>query len=85
MDKGKRRSSKTMTSNVEDRQKRFENATCGRGFFRKREKKSSVFKTIEIVWTGPYTHRQTPLKRVQLLVIANLFFIGQFEICMENF
>ena len=32
-----------MMSNVEDRQKRFENATCGRGFFRKREKKSSVF------------------------------------------
>ena len=31
-----------------DTQKRFENATCGRGFFRKRKKKTSVFRNIRI-------------------------------------
>ena len=38
-----------MTSNVDGqaRQKRFENATCGRGFFRKRISKISGY-----VWTG---------------------------------
>ena len=44
MDRGKGRFSKSMTSNVVDRQKRFENAVCGRGFLRKREEKISVFK-----------------------------------------
>ena len=43
VDRGKRRFSKTMMSNVVDRQKRLENATCGRGLFRKR-KKPSIFK-----------------------------------------
>ena len=37
-----------ITSFVVDRQKRFENATCGRGVFRKRRKKTSVFKNIWI-------------------------------------
>ena len=42
MDGGKRRFSKTMTSNVVDRQKRFESARRGRGFFSKTEKETSV-------------------------------------------
>ena len=37
-----------MTSDVVDRQKRFESATCGNGFSRKRERKTSVFKNIQI-------------------------------------
>ena len=62
MDRGKRRFLKTMTSNVViDRQKRFENATCGRGFFRKREKKSSVSKISGYVWTGPDNQSTMPL------------------------
>ena len=43
--RGKRRFSKTMTSNVVDRQlKRFENSTCERGLFQK----TSVFKNIRM-------------------------------------
>ena len=36
-----------------DRQKQFENATCGRGFFRKRMKKRPFSKISGYVWTGP--------------------------------
>ena len=42
-----------MTSNVMDRQKRFENATCTRGFFEKRRKKLPFSKISGYVWTGP--------------------------------
>ena len=52
MDRGKRRFSKTMTSNVVDRQKRLENATCGRGFFRKRIKKTPRFQKYPDMWKG---------------------------------
>ena len=38
VDRGKRRFSNTMTSNVVDRQKRFEDASCGRGFVEKGKK-----------------------------------------------
>ena len=48
MDREKRQFSKTMTSNIVNKQKRSENATWGRGFFRKRETKTSVFKNIGI-------------------------------------
>ena len=52
MDRGKRRFSKTMTSNVVDRQKRFENTTSGRGFFSETEKKNPFSKISGYVWTG---------------------------------
>ena len=45
MDRVKPRFSKTITSHVVDRQKRLENATCGRGFFRKRQKNNPLFLT----------------------------------------
>ena len=52
MDRGQRRFSKTMTSNVVDRQKRFENTTCGRGLFRKWREKTPFSKISGYVWTG---------------------------------
>ena len=52
MDREKRRFSKTMTSNVVDRQKRFENTTSGRGFFSETEKKTRFAKISGYVWTG---------------------------------
>ena len=41
-----------MTSNVVDRQKRFENATCGRGFFENGRKKLPFSKISGYVLTG---------------------------------
>ena len=64
MDGRKRRFLKMMTSNVVDRQKRFENATCGRGFFRKRRKKPPFSKISRYVWMGTepgYFSLQIPL------------------------
>ena len=70
MDRGKRRFLKTMMSNVLDRQKWFENATCGRGFSRKRRRKSPFSKISGYVWTG-----KNDLKKLR--VDANIFENGR--------
>ena len=61
-----------MTSNVVDKQKRFENATCGRGFFSKTGEKTSVFKVSGYVWTGPNTERACYLFQKKRYLIKSM-------------